>query len=108
MKKLIALTLATVMLLALCACGGGTTGGNSEISYDIPEGKVIPDDAVVDITIAAFKTVILVAFDVKLAGCTCLAANLALRVKLCKDCSNVFTCFALVKCCVVFHSDNNL
>ncbi len=53
MKKLIALTLATVMLLALCACGGGTTGGNSEISYDIPEGKVIPDDAVVDITIAS-------------------------------------------------------
>ncbi|MBQ2742917.1 MAG: extracellular solute-binding protein [Oscillospiraceae bacterium] len=53
MKKLIALTLATVMLLALCACGGETTGGNSEISYDISEGKAIPDDAVLDITIAS-------------------------------------------------------
>ena len=50
MKKLIALTLATVMLLALCACGGnGSVSGN--VSYDIPEGKVIPDDAVVNITI---------------------------------------------------------
>ncbi len=28
MKKLIALTLAAVMLLALCACGGGN-GGNT-------------------------------------------------------------------------------
>ena len=53
MKKLIALTLATVMLLALCACGGSSTVGNSEVSYDIPEGKVIPDDAVLDITIAS-------------------------------------------------------
>ena len=52
MKKLIALTLATIMLFALCACGGtGTTSG--EISYDIPEGKQIPDDAVLDITIAS-------------------------------------------------------
>ena len=52
MKKLIALTLATIMLLALCACGGtGTTTG--EVSYDIPEGKRIPDDAVLDVTIAS-------------------------------------------------------
>ncbi|MBQ7054477.1 MAG: extracellular solute-binding protein, partial [Oscillospiraceae bacterium] len=53
MKKLIAQTLATVMLLALCACGGGNAGGSSDVSYDIPEGKVIPDDAVLDITIAS-------------------------------------------------------
>ena len=52
MKKLIALTLATVILLALCACGGNGAGSN-EVSYDIPEGKQIPDDAVLDITIAS-------------------------------------------------------
>ncbi len=52
MKKLIALTLATVMLLALCACGGNG-GVSGEVSYDIPEGKQIPDDAVLDITIAS-------------------------------------------------------
>ena len=53
MKKLIALTLATVMLLALCACGGESTGGNSEVSYDIPEGKVLPNDAVIDVTLSS-------------------------------------------------------
>ncbi len=48
MKKLIAITLATLMLLALCACGG--TGIHSgEVSYDIPEGKQIPDDAVLNV-----------------------------------------------------------
>ncbi|MBR2181346.1 MAG: hypothetical protein IJ949_05600, partial [Oscillospiraceae bacterium] len=52
MKKLIALTLATIMLFALCACGGtGTISG--DVSYNIPEGKQIPDDAVLDITIAS-------------------------------------------------------
>ncbi len=51
MKKLIALTLAIVMLLALCACGGGTNNVSGNVSYDIPEGKAIPDDAVVNITI---------------------------------------------------------
>ena len=52
MKKLIALTLAGIMLFALCACGStGTTSG--DVSYDIPEGKQIPDDAVLDITIAS-------------------------------------------------------
>ncbi len=51
MKKLIALTLATVMLLVLCACGGSVK--NSEVSYDISEGKQIPDDAVLNITIAS-------------------------------------------------------
>jgi len=56
MKKLITLTLATVMLLALCACGGNGTVGNSEVSYDIPEGKVIPDDAVVNITIQSHSS----------------------------------------------------
>ncbi|MBE6965907.1 MAG: extracellular solute-binding protein [Ruminococcaceae bacterium] len=52
MKKLIALILATVMIFALCACTGGN-GISGEISYDIPDGKQIPDDAVVDITIAS-------------------------------------------------------
>ena len=52
MKKLIALTLVTVMLFALCACGDtGTASG--DVSYDIPEGKQIPDDAVLDITITS-------------------------------------------------------
>ena len=53
MKKSIALILALVMMFALCACGGGTSDVNSEISYDIPEGKQIPDDAVLDITITS-------------------------------------------------------
>lgn len=53
MKKLIALTLATIMLLALCACGGGAGNENSEVSYDIPEGKQIPDDAVLNVTISS-------------------------------------------------------
>ncbi|MBQ2741176.1 MAG: extracellular solute-binding protein [Oscillospiraceae bacterium] len=52
MKKLIALTLATVMLLALCACGDtGTASG--DVSYDIPEGKQLPNDAVVNVTVAS-------------------------------------------------------
>lgn len=51
MKKMIALTLATLMLLSLCACGVEKTGG--EISYDIPEGKQIPDDAVLNIMISS-------------------------------------------------------
>lgn len=52
MKRLIALTLATVMFLALCACGD-TANRNADISKEIPEGKVIPDEAVLDITIAS-------------------------------------------------------
>ncbi len=53
MKKLIALTLATVMLLALCACGGNGNTVSGNVSYDIPEGKQLPDDAVLDITVAS-------------------------------------------------------
>ncbi len=53
MKKLTALLLATVMLLSLTACGGGDVKESGEVSYDIPEGKQIPDDAVLDITIAS-------------------------------------------------------
>ncbi|MBR2181775.1 MAG: extracellular solute-binding protein, partial [Oscillospiraceae bacterium] len=48
MKKLISIILATTMLFTLCACGGNNSG-NSEVSYDIPEGKQIPDDAVLDV-----------------------------------------------------------
>ena len=51
MKKFIALTLATIMLLALCACGENTNNASGDVSYDIPDGKVIPDDATVNITI---------------------------------------------------------
>ncbi len=52
MKKIIALALAVMMMFALCACSGGTAG-NSDISYDIAEGKALPDDAVLDVTIAS-------------------------------------------------------
>ncbi|MBQ2741276.1 MAG: extracellular solute-binding protein [Oscillospiraceae bacterium] len=50
MKRFIAISLALVMVLALCACGGRVTG---DVSYDIPEGKQIPDDAVLNVTIAS-------------------------------------------------------
>ena len=53
MKKITALILALVMVFALCACGGGNGGAGGEVSYDIPEGKQIPDDAVLDVTIAS-------------------------------------------------------
>lgn len=52
MKKLTAIILAAIMMFALCACGGNNPG-NSEVSYDIPEGKQIPDDAVLDVTISS-------------------------------------------------------
>jgi len=52
MKRIIALCLASVMLLVLAACGGGNVT-SSEVSYDIPEGKQIPDDAVLDVTITS-------------------------------------------------------
>ncbi len=53
MKKFIALTLAFVMLLALCACQSGENKAFGEVSYDIPEGKQIPDDAVLNVTIGS-------------------------------------------------------
>ncbi len=53
MKKLIALTLATVMLLALCACGGNSVNSGNAGSGDIPEGKAIADDAVLNVTITS-------------------------------------------------------
>lgn len=52
MKKLIAFILAATMLLTLAACGGGGNAG-SEVSNDIPEGKQIPDDAVLDVVITS-------------------------------------------------------
>lgn len=51
MKKIIALILATVMLFALASCGVENAG--SDISHDIPEGKQIPDDAVLDVVITS-------------------------------------------------------
>ncbi len=55
MKKFLALVLASVMLLTLCACGGDgkEKGMSGEVSYDIPEGKVIPDDAILEIMVAS-------------------------------------------------------
>ncbi len=54
MKRIIALVLALVMMFALAACsGGGGTKISGEVSYDIPEGKQIPDDAVLNVTIAS-------------------------------------------------------
>ncbi len=50
MKKLTALILATIMILSLAACGE-KSNISSSASYDIPEGKVIPDDATVSIII---------------------------------------------------------
>ena len=51
MKKLIALTLAAIMMLALCACGG--ENASTKVSHDIPEGKQIPDDASLDVMITS-------------------------------------------------------
>ncbi|MBR2180385.1 MAG: hypothetical protein IJ949_00690, partial [Oscillospiraceae bacterium] len=48
MKKTIALILGIVMMFALCACKQ-PEAVKSEISYDIPEGKVVPDDAVLEV-----------------------------------------------------------
>ena len=54
MKRLIALSLAIIMMFALAACtGGNKTDITGEVSYDIPEGKQIPDDAVLKVTIAS-------------------------------------------------------
>lgn len=43
MKKLIALTLATVMLFALCACGGGEKADNSAVD---PSAPLTKDDVI--------------------------------------------------------------
>lgn len=53
MKKMLALLLSAIMVFSLAACTGGRGGVSGEISYDIPEGKQIPDGAVLDITIAS-------------------------------------------------------
>ncbi len=53
MKRITALLLALVMVFALCACTGGGNKMSGEVSYDIPEGKQIPDDAVLNVTIAS-------------------------------------------------------
>lgn len=52
MKKLIALILALIMMFALAACGEDNEA-SGEVSYDIPEGKQIPDDAVLNVTITS-------------------------------------------------------
>lgn len=52
-NRFIVLVLAFVMLFALCACGGNQKEMSGEVSYDIPEGKVIPDDATLEIMISS-------------------------------------------------------
>lgn len=52
-KRIYALLLAGVMLFALCACTGTTTQNGAAGSSVIPEGKQIPDDAVLDIAVAS-------------------------------------------------------
>jgi len=54
-KRLLSIALACVMLLSLAACTGGEQK-NSKISYDIPEGKVIPNDATLNITIESHSS----------------------------------------------------
>ncbi len=63
MKRLIALSLAVVMMLALAACGGGEKKFDpknpdfSGVAKDnIPEGKALPDDAVLKITVASHSS----------------------------------------------------
>ena len=51
MKKLMALILAAIMMFALVSCGGEGTSG--EVSYDIPDGKQIPDDATLDVMVVS-------------------------------------------------------
>ena len=53
MKKIIAVTLITFMLLALCACGGNNASSGNAGSGKISEGKAIPDDAVINLTITS-------------------------------------------------------
>ncbi len=52
-KRIYALILAGIMLFALCACTGTTTQNKEAGSSVIPEGKQIPDDAVLDIAVAS-------------------------------------------------------
>ena len=56
MKKLIALILAAIMLFALCACSGNSGTASGNVSYDIPEGKQLPDDAVLNITVGSHSS----------------------------------------------------
>ena len=73
MKKLIALSLALVMMFALAACGGeggsesandlGNVAGGNKIEWkdevvnvEIPEGKAIPDNATLKVTIASHES----------------------------------------------------
>ncbi len=63
MKRLIALSLAVVMMLALAACGDKSEtfdpknlDFSSVADVEIPEGKVLPDDAVLKITVASHSS----------------------------------------------------
>ena len=49
MKKLMALTLASIMMLALCACGGSDTAGSS-----LPEPGEFPEPLSKDVTLKIF------------------------------------------------------
>ncbi len=52
MKRFISLGLMVIMVFSLAACTGNVIK-KGNLSYDIPEGKQISDDAVLDVTIAS-------------------------------------------------------
>jgi len=52
MKKTTALILVIVMLLMIASCGT-VNNASGDVSFDIPEGKQIPDDAVLNLTITS-------------------------------------------------------
>ncbi len=54
MKRIIALCLGCVMLFALAACTEKTSSG--EVTNNIPEGKQIPDDAVLEVVITSHSS----------------------------------------------------
>ena len=56
MKRLTALLLAAIMLFALCACGENDSTVSGDVSYDIPEGKQLPDDAVLNIMVGSHSS----------------------------------------------------
>ncbi|MBQ8004050.1 MAG: extracellular solute-binding protein, partial [Oscillospiraceae bacterium] len=56
MKKLLAIILTAIMLFALCACRDNGSTISGDVSYDIPEGKQLPDDAVLNITVGSHSS----------------------------------------------------
>lgn len=53
MKRLTAALLLIIMIFALCSCGNNNEKQGSSGSVEIPEGKVIADDAILNVTITS-------------------------------------------------------